>query len=634
MGSLGRRAGTLLVGLGAVSLLVASIAALLSDPINLAVPLLQFGGTSLALRVDPLAGWFLMVLALAAIPVTLYTPAYMRHVGEEVDTRPFGAALPLFLLSMAIVVPAANAVTFLVAWEVMSLSSFVLVATDHNEPGTRRAALIYLGATRVGTAFLFGAFLWIHALTGSWTFADWHLKGAAALGPGLLLIVGLGVKAGMWPFHSWLPIAHPEAPAPVSAFMSGVMVKIPIYMLVRLLVLSPALAHPAFGRTIVALGAISAFWGVLFALLQHDMKRLLAYHTVENVGLILMGVGGALVAQELGLPMVARVALAAGLFHVLNHAMFKSLLFLSAGAVDYGAGTRDLERLGGLGHRMPTTFACFLLGSAAICALPPLNGFASEWLLYQGMVGIAGSAEAPVARFLALLLVGWLALIGALALACFVKASGVAFLGRPRSRAADQAHEAAPGMRAGQVILAACCVVLGLAAPSVLRLLHPIVAPLDPSGAALASAWSLPYGALLATLVVTGAVVVLWIKSAERKDPTRTFITWECGFGPLGPRMQVTATSFAQPIAWMFGVLFNYAIRLKIDGANRRLFPEEILVEPTTEAMLESRVYSPLVNWVNRLSGWVVRLQAGSVHLYLLTMFIVLLVLLAVGGYR
>ncbi len=438
-----------LLGLGGAAALAGGGLALVTAPQTLGWPWpLAFGQTWFAWRLDPLAGWFVAVIGLIAVACSLYLPGYLAHLGERADGRLLWPALGLLLSSMVAVVLAANAPTFMIAWELMSLSSFALVATDHQRPANRQAALVYLGATRLGTAFLIGGFLWAHALTGSWTFADWHLTGASALGPGLLVLLGLGVKAGLWPFHLWLPIAHPAAPSPVSALMSGVMVKVAVYAMVRLLVLHPAMTHPALGVTLLALGTISAFWGVLFALLQHDLKRLLAYHTVENVGLIVMGAGTALVAGDLGLPLVARLALSAGLWHVLNHAVFKSLLFLGAGAVDAACGTRDLERLGGLGQRMPVTCACFVLASAAICALPPLNGFASEWLLYQSLVHLAAGAAPPAVRFGALLLLGWIALIGAMALACFVKATGVAFCGRPRTAAAATAHEGTAGMGA------------------------------------------------------------------------------------------------------------------------------------------------------------------------------------------
>src|SRR5438128_2471568 len=417
------------VGAGSGLVFVAAVAG--GDAV-LRLPLPWYlGAAGFELVADPLSRWFLAIIGLVGSAAALFSPGYLHHLRHRVALGSVWAALALLMASMSVVVLAANALVFLVAWELMAVSSFALVAADHEQHSVRHAALIYLGATRVGTAFLMAGFLWVHQLTGSWDFAHWAMAGPTALGPGLLIFIGLAAKAGCWPFHLWLPIAHPAAPAPVSAIMSGVMIKTAIYAMVRLLVLGH-LSPPALGPILLSLGAISAFWGVLFALLQHDLKRLLAYHSVENIGIIVMGLGISIMGRHLRLPLLSQIGLAAALFHTLNHALFKSLLFLGAGSVDAQAHTRDVERLGGLIHRMPWTGASFIVGSAAICALPPLNGFASEWLLYQGFVRMAGGGPSPGTRLVGLLLVGWLALVGALALACFVKAVGIVFLGLPR----------------------------------------------------------------------------------------------------------------------------------------------------------------------------------------------------------
>lgn len=652
-----------LVGVGSAFLLAAAIVGSLHGPCQIALPApFSLGFAPFQFRTDPLADWFLALIAIPALAMTPYLSGYAAHMRggggsqhaptprEQTDLRLFWIGLSWLLLSMALVLIAANAVCFLVFWELMSLTSFMLVATNHqshsirhstkpdrggvlhvgNSPAT--AAIIYLGSTRVGTALLASGFLWAHALTGTWSFAGWHLHGIGALGPGLLILCGLGVKAGMWPFHLWLPIAHPAAPAPVSALMSGVMVKVAVATIVRLYVVDHALANPAFAYVILALGTIGAIWGVLFALLQHDLKRLLAFHTVENIGLILMGIGVSLIAGPLGLALVAEVALASALFHSLNHAVFKSLLFLGAGAVDAAAGTRELGMLGGLGRRMPWTYACFALGAAAICGLPPLNGFASEWLLYQGFLRLATFAASPPIRFVGLLLIGWIGLVGALAMACFIKAIAVAFLGRARSNAVEHADEVGRGMIFSQSILASACVILGLAAPWVLRLLEPIVAI---SGApAVTSGWNLPMGACALTLVATAAL--LWTaldrsSTGPGRPAARTYITWECGFGDLTPRAQVNGASFVQPIARMFGVVFRYVETLSVKGA--RLFPDEVTASTSTESVLESRVWRPAALWFGRAADRVLRLQEGSIHRYLITIFITLLILLAIGGY-
>jgi hydrogenase-4 component B len=625
----------LFLGAGSGLLLVASSA---GDGVLALPPPWFLGMAPLRFVADPLSRWFLAIIGLVGIAVAIFSPGYLLHLRQRVSPGFYWAALASLMASMALVVLAANAIAFLVAWEVMALASFALVAADHEQHSVRHAALVYLGATRAGTAFLMGGFLWAHLLTGSWEFSAWQLAGPRALGPALLILVGLGVKAGCWPFHLWLPVAHPAAPAPVSAVMSGVMIKTAIYAMARLLVFGTGHPHavplqaPALGPILLALGAVSAFWGVLFALLQHDLKRLLAYHSVENIGIILMGLGLSIVARHLGLMLLSQVALAAALFHTLNHALFKSLLFLGAGTVDAQTHVRDIERLGGLIHRMPWTGACFILGSAAICALPPLNGFASEWLLYQSFVGLAQGAPSAGTRLVGLLLVGWLALVGALALACFAKAVGIVFLGRARSRPAERAREGTRSMVTAQLLLALACGSLGLAAPAVLSALGWLAGPAEGGAASLARVWTLPMPLLLLALAATVAMLAGWMTALSGARPVRRYITWECGFGDLGPRTQYTATSFAQPIARMFGAVYRYSMQLQVEGRDRRHFPDTVSAELIYEPYLETRIYRPLLRLVQTVSETVVmRLQAGSIHQYLLYMGVALALLLWLG---
>ena len=580
--------------------------------------------------VDPLSRWFLAIIGVVGAATALFAPGYLRHLARRVSPGFIWSGFALLLISMAGVVLAANAIIFIICWELMALSSFALVAADHAQHAIRRAALIYFGATRIGTGFLMAGFLVAHQLTGSWTFADWNLSGAPALLPALLILVGLATKAGSWPFHLWLPIAHPAAPAPVSAVMSGVMIKTAIYLMVRLFVLGDHLSHPVLGPLILLLGAVSAFWGVLFALLQHDLKRLLAYHSVENIGIILMGLGVALLGRAAHLELIAALGLAAALLHTLNHAVFKSLLFLGTGAIDAQTHQRDVEHLGGLIHRMPWTAVAFLTGSAAICALPPLNGFASEWLLYQGFFRLAMGGATMGLRLGALLLMGWLALVGALALACFVKAAGVVFLGQPRSKSAANAREAPRGMIVAQLFLAALCVVLGLAVPALLAPLAQIVGPL--AGLPLATVWTIPAPLLALLLLVLLATLTLLLAPLTAKMPVRRYITWECGFGALSARTQYTATSFAQPISRLFGMMYRYTVNIRFGGKHRRHFPDAVAAHATHEPYLETRVYAPLTRSIQRFAGiLLLRLQAGSIHQYLLYIALVLALLLWVG---
>ncbi|MHB8636191.1 MAG: proton-conducting transporter transmembrane domain-containing protein [Fimbriimonadaceae bacterium] len=585
-------------------------------------------GVDISFRLDPLSRWFLGLIGLVGLTVSIYTPGYLLHLRGRARPGFVWSGLALLFVSMAGVVTASNSIVFIAFWELMALSSFLLVATEHERQAVRRAAYIYLGATRIGSAFLMGGFLWAHALTGSWDFQAWIIHGPNATGPAVLILIGFLTKAGSWPFHLWLPIAHPVAPSPVSAVMSGVMIKTAIYGIFRLFVLGGIVA-PWIGWVLLALGAISAFWGVLFALLQDDLKRVLAYSTVENVGLILLATGVALVAKGSGLTAVADVAVAAALFHSVNHGIFKSLLFLGAGAVDAQAHTREMDRLGGLIHRMPWTAATFLVGSAAICALPLLNGFAGEWLLYRGllMMGFAGSSGEL--RLMGLLLIGWLGLVGALALSCFARAFGITFLGEPRSSGARNATEAAPAMIAACLLLAMLCAILGLATPWIwddMRGLGFIHSPLPA-----------PPPLIPVAIAVVGGCGVIWLGMARiaRGSPLRRSATWDCGFGGQIAKGQYTASGFSQPIVRLFGVLYRYEMSITVEGNQRRHFPTGVRAEARHEAYLESKVYGPLLGGVHRLSErFLARLQAGSIHQYLLLMLITLTLLLFIGGVR
>ena len=617
------------LGLGSGVLLIAAI--LGGDQVMTAPAPWFLAVASFQFTADPLSRWFLGIIGAVGMAAAVFSPGYLHHLRKQVDLGFVWSALALLMMSMSLVVLSSNALVFLVAWELMALSSFALVASDHERRSVQHAALVYLGATRTGTAFLMAGFLWAHHLTGSWDFSAWHLSGGSAVGPALMIFVGLAVKAGCWPFHLWLPIAHPAAPAPVSAVMSGVMIKTAIYAMVRLLVMGH-IDCPALGPVILILGAISAFWGVLFALLQHDLKRLLAYHSVENIGIILMGLGLSMIGNHLHLPLLAQLGLAAALFHTLNHALFKSLLFLGAGVVDARAHTRDVEQLGGLIHKMPWTAGSFMIGSAAICALPPLNGFASEWLLYRGFFGLAQYGAGVGGRLCGLLLMGWLALIGALAVACFVKAAGVVFLGLPRSEQAARAREGTRGMVVAQVLLAVVCAGLGIAASAVLLPLGSVVAFAQARPSVVAGMWTLPMPMLVVVLAFTLGALALWMSALSRSKPARHFITWECGFGDLGPRMQYTASSFAQPIARMFRAVNRYAVQVDVQGPGRKHFPDAVSAESDYEPYLQTRVYTPALKLIqDGATAFLARLQAGSIHQYLAYMMVALGLLLFLG---
>lgn len=586
-------------------------------------------GISASFRFDWLSAWFLGTLAVCTFACAWFTPSYMRQLKSAPDMRLFWASLTGLLLAMCGVITSANAITFLICWELMAVSSAMLVFTNHRERSTRSAGLIYIGATRISTLFVAGAFLWIHGITHSWQFASWHLSGTVATGPAILLVVGLVIKAGCWPFHLWLPAAHPAAPAPVSALMSGVMVKTALYALIRFFIVSGAIHSAVAGYVLLALGVITAFWGVLFTLLQRDLKRLLAYSTVENVGIITVAIGLSITASGHGETDAASVLLTAALFGVLSHALFKSVLFLSAGAVDETADCHDIDRLGGLGRRMPRTFLNTLVAAASFCSLPPFAGFATEWMLFHGSLLIAIHAVQPELRMGALLLLGWLSLVGALAMTTCIRFTGVIFLGRARSRAAEKAHECTRSMQAGMGTLSLLTVVVGLCAPQITAILASGMG----RSSLLPAVWTLPTAELVLLMVTTTGLLLAWLQGRDHNQANRRVPAWDCGAGGLSVRMQTTAESFAQPIARMFGSIYRYAIDVQFDGTSPRLFPEQITVETHSEATLESRVYEPLVRTIGRLGELISRLQTGSIHSYLITMFATLLLLLGIAGH-
>lgn len=590
---------------------------------------IYLGVAPLANAIDPTSAFFLALLSIVGGAAAIFSPNYLAHLKGRFSPGPYWLCVFLFVLSMGQVIMSANALTFLLFWEIMSLSSVALVATEHIRHRAQKAAFIYLGATRVSTAFLVGSFLWLHYLFGSWNFADWDFSGGRALAPAFLLFIGLCIKAGIWPFHLWLPYAHPEAPAPVSALMSGVMVKVAVYMMIRCLIIGGC--HSLLlGYVALFLGLISAVWGVLFAVIDKDLKRLLAFSTVENIGLIVTAIALTIICKGLSLPALAGVAFIAALFHCLNHALFKGLLFLSAGAVDASAHTRDMSFLGGLAKTMPWTMACFLGGSLAICALPPLNGFASKWFIYQSLFNLSFTGESMIVRGIFLALIGVLAFVGALSLACFTKAVGITFLGRPRSESAERAKEVAPSMVAGQVILGLMCVAVGLLVPQTVAILNQLSIAAKVDAVNPERLFAIPMPAIAAALlIIVGSSYFCLL--ASKRQPLRKYRTWDCGYGDTPARTEETGTSFSEPIARIFSPLFQFKMFTEIRGKDRRHFPEWINMEVTTPSLLEERIYNPSLAFLQGLSGVLVKFQTGSIHIHLMYVFLTLLILLVVG---
>ena len=591
---------------------------------------------SLRVELDALSALFACaILAICAV-AAVYGGEYMRSYEGR---RNPGLSWFFYLLlaaSMLAVVIARNAILFLVAWEVMALASFFLVMTDSEKESVRRAGWIYLVATHIGTAFLLVMFLYLGRQAGS---LDFDRFAATPLGPAaaglifLLAVIGFGTKAGFMPLHVWLPEAHPAAPSHVSAVMSGVMIKTGIYGLVRILTL---IGPPPgwWGWTLIAIGAVSGILGVLFALAQHDVKRLLAYHSVENIGIIALGLGLGVLGISCGSPAMAALGFAGGLLHVVNHAVFKSLLFMGAGSVLHATGTREMDHLGGLIKRMPVTAASFLVGSVAICGLPPLNGFVSEFLIY--LAAIRGVVHVPGVAFgiqgSGMLVIGSLALIGGLAAACFTKAFGVMFLGEPRSAHAGRAHEPGIGMRAPQIMLAAACVAIGFAGPAVPLLLAPAVSVLMPAD--MKPAQSLADGAGVFWVITAAAAGLVGLAAllgllrarllAGRKSDEA--VTWDCGYLAPTPRMQYTSSSFAQPITSFFRFILGTRREFKPPQGS---FPEPSRFSSETPDVYHERFYGPAFAALEKGLSKFRWLQHGLLNLYILGIVVALLALLA-----
>jgi formate hydrogenlyase subunit 3/multisubunit Na+/H+ antiporter MnhD subunit len=579
------------------------------------------------LGLDPLSAFFLIPLFLLSGLAALYAIGYFRPWKGRNPGR-FWLFFNGLVASMALVVAARNGVLFLAAWETMTIASFFLVIFDEADSRSAHAGWIYLVATHLGTALLIGLFVLLGRGAGSQDFGTYAAPAGMAGGLFVLGLAGFGTKAGLYPLHVWLPEAHPAAPSPVSAVMSGVMIKTGIYGIVRLLVILGTV--PGWCAWLVlGIGAASGILGVLFALAQHDLKRLLAYHSVENIGIIALGIGLGMMGVHAGMPVLAALGFAGGLLHVLNHAIFKGLLFLGAGAVAHATGTRDIERLGGAMKRMPWTGAAFLVGSAAICGLPPFNGFASEFLIYMGAFkAILGSGSAALGG---VTVVTALALIGGLAAACFAKAFGIVFLGEPRSAAAAAAREVGGSMRAPMAVLAALCLAIGLLAGTVLRAMDPVVAMLagNPSTVAAPGAvWVLMPATLFGVLaLLLGGLLLL---AALRRRllagrANRETVTWDCGYAAPAASMQYTATGFAQPLTQAAEGILRPRVESQLPQG---VYPASGAYHADTPDVARRMLFDPLFRAAAERLGQLRWLQQGRVHWYVFYLVAVLALLL------
>jgi hydrogenase-4 component B len=588
-------------------------------------------------RLDALSAFFLGVVDLGAAAASLYALGYGRHEKAPERVLPFFAA---FLAGMNLVVLADDAFTFLLSWEFMSLTSWALVMAHHRERDNARAGYVYLVMATFGTLALLLAFSLLAGPGGGYDFSAMRAahpsSGLAALVLALALL-GAGSKAGLVPLHVWLPLAHPAAPSHVSALMSGVMTKVAVYGFVR--IVFDLLGPPSWSwsMAVLALGGITAVLGVLYALMQHDLKRLLAYHTVENIGIIYIGLGLALAFEANGIGWAAALALTAALFHVFNHSLFKSLLFFGAGAVLTATHTRDMEHLGGLIHRMPRTSFAFLVGCVAISALPPLNGFVSEWLTFQSIL-VSPRLSQWGLKVMVPAVGAMLALSAALAAACFVKAFGMTFLGRPRTPAAAAAGETDGFSLAAMVLFAALCLLAGILPGFVIDTLAPVVQglvagrlPVQASERWLSivpiTETRSSYNGLLiflfitATASLTAYAIHRFASHAVRRGPA-----WDCGHPDPSPATQYTAGSFAQPIRRIFGTMVFLAredVHMPLPGDR-----QAARLEVRLRDLVWDVFYAPVAGFIGIVADRFNYFQFLTIRRYLSLVFAALVLLL------
>ncbi|WP_018133523.1 hydrogenase 4 subunit B [Effusibacillus pohliae] len=595
----------------------------------------------LTFRVDLLSAFFLLIISVLSVAVSVYSIGYVTEYYGKKNVGLLGTGLNLFLLSMVAVVTVDNGITFLLAWELMSLVSFLLVMYEHEKPDVRKAGFVYVTMTHFGTAFLILSFLTLFLFAGSFEFdAFQKVSPQLPVLPKnlvfLMFLIGFGTKAGLIPLHIWLPRAHPAAPGHVSALMSAVMIKTAVYGFLRVGYDVLGGGPAWWGAVVLGFGVISALVGILYGLAENDMKRFLAYSSAENMGIIFMGIGTSLLFYAYHHPVPGALALTAALYHAMNHAIFKGLLFMGAGAVLYAAHTKNVNQLGGLIRRMPWTAVLFLIGGVALSALPPFNGFMSEWATFQSLLHLAFDLENPWWKGIGGLSAALLGLTGALVAGGFVKHFGVAFLAMPRTKKAEQAREVPVSMRLGMAMLAIGSLLLGIWPGFALRVTEGIVGRYfgtkvtgdaifyvpftEGSGEALSLAAVLL--AFTGLLLVSFVFLHLWVG----KSKNQVAETWNCGT-PLQPSMAYTGTSYSHPVLMIFQWLYRPRRRVEVRG-EYTYYPKRIQHRLQIDSVFESMLYRPLVQIAVFLSQRVRMIQNGNLQSYLAYMIATLILLL------
>lgn len=599
---------------------------------------------SLDISVDHLSAFFILALSILVLCVSLYSMGYITHYIGKRNVGVFGFLYATFIVSMIFVFTSGNIITFFIAWEAMSLLSYFLVIFESEHKENQKAGTLYIIMTHIAAALLLIGFMIMYYYTKSF-----DIFGSSAAIPAhakniifILFLIGFSTKAGVIPLHIWLPYAHPASPSNVSALMSGIMIKTAIYGLIRFVLGYLGVQHTWWGILILCLGAISAVLGVAYALMEKNIKRLLAFSSVENIGIILIGLGVCFIATAQKHPFLGGLALTASLLHTLNHTLFKGGLFLGAGSIQYATHTKNMDDLGGLIKKMPMTALLFLCFSLAISAIVPFNGFTSEWLTYQSLFANIASGQS-VLSIVSILSVAALGLTGALAAACFVKLFGISFLGLPRSAHATYAKDVPAPMKIGMGILAVLCLVIGIFPRIILDLIDSVVFSLTGSsifnhmqGGLLVAYYPLQISASsispLAVLIAVFAAILLSLLVARLvggKYLERKYRTWDCGYEALNSRMQYSSAGFSNPLKIVFKILYKPSRKIDITGVHA-YHPETVTFTATTESVFEKYLYKPFYGKVKTFSQLIkFRVQTGLIHNYLIYIFAVVLILMA-----
>ena len=634
-----------LLGLSGVFAVLAGLSVLISqelvtDQLSLGLPWLPWH-----VRFDSLSGFFYLIIGIAVCAVSLYGPGYVH--GYDESQHPFavlGLFTGLFVAGMLLVLLADDAFFFMIAWELMSVASYFLVAFQHENSANRRAAFLYLLMAEVGALSIILAFGVLASFADGFTFAalrEAKLSSAWASIAFVLALLGFGMKAGIVPVHVWLPEAHPVAPSHISALMSGVMLKVALYGLIRFCFDLLADVQWQWGVVLVIVGTVSALGGILYAMMQPNLKRLLAYSSVENIGIIFMVLGLSMIFMDNGQPQLAALGFLAALFHAFNHALFKNLLFLGAGIIQHQTHELNIDMMGGLIKRMPHTSTLFLIGCMSISSLPLFNGFVSEWLAFQTALQV-DVLDNGILRSLIPVAAAALALTAALAAACFVKVFGLIFLGQARSRHSEKAHEVRnKGMLAGPALLAGLCFLFGIFPGVIIRLINNVSGQLLgqtlPNDSALDWLWLAPVSAEQASysppLVLIGALfagcISFWYLRRNPITALRQADTWDCGFGGVTPRMQYSSSAFTMPLRRIFAKV--WIIDEQIDKDLHGAMNQEVAAvhyQLHVQDHSWPRIYQPIAHGVNSLAKQVGRIQTGNIRVYLSYSFATLLLLL------